>query len=113
MAAAEIRVLGGAVARVSPEATAFAHRGARMIVNVAARYERADEAHVHEAWAVEFAAALRPRGGGAYVGFLGNDGRSRIHEAYPGRTWERLAAVKARYDPTNFFRLKHNIEAVT
>jgi FAD/FMN-containing dehydrogenase len=109
MAAAEIRVLGGAMARVSTEATAFAHRRARMMVNVAARYERPDEAVAHEPWLTDFAAALRPGGGGAYVGFLGDDGPARIRDAYPGATWERLAAVKNRYDPTNLFHLNQNI----
>ena len=58
MAAAEIRVLGGAMARVSTEATAFAHRRARIMVNVAARYQRPDEAVAHETWVTDFAAAL-------------------------------------------------------
>jgi hypothetical protein len=64
---------------------------------------------VHEAWVKGFAAALRQGDPGAYVGFLGNDGAARIREAYPGSTWERLAAIKARYDPTNLFRLNQNI----
>ena len=109
MAAAEIRVLGGAMARVSTEATAFAHRRARIMVNVAARYGHPEEAVLHEPWVTDFATALRPGSGGAYVGFLGEDGRARIHEAYPRETWERLVAVKMRYDPTNLFRLNHNV----
>ena len=109
MAAAEIRVLGGAMARVPIEATAFAHRRARITVNVAARYEHPEEAVVHEPWVPDFSTALRPGGGGAYVGFLGSDGPSRIREAYPGATWERLVATKMRYDPTNLFRLNQNI----
>jgi hypothetical protein len=109
MAAAEIRVLGGAVARVSSDATAFAHRRARVMVNVAARYAHPDEAVVHESWITDFATALRPDSGGAYVGFLGDDGRARIHEAYPRETWARLVAVKKRFDPTNVFHLNHNI----
>ena len=46
---------------------------------------------------------------GAYVGFLGDEGDERIRAAYPGRTWERLAAIKARYDPENVFRLNQNV----
>lgn len=46
---------------------------------------------------------------GVYVNFLSNEGEARLHEAYPGSTWERLAAVKARNDPTNLFRRNHNI----
>jgi FAD/FMN-containing dehydrogenase len=108
LAAAEIRVLGGAMARVSTEATAFAHRRARIMVNVAARYGRPEEAAAHQPWVTNFAAALRGRGG-AYVGFLGDEGQAHIREAYPGTTWERLAAVKTRYDPTNLFHLNHNV----
>ena len=113
MAVAQIRVLGGAMARVPEEATAFAHRSSRIMVNVAALYERPDEAPVHEPWLTAFAAALRQGEGGAYVGFLGEEGEERIREAYPGSTWERLAEIKGRYDPTNLFRLNQNIPPAT
>jgi FAD/FMN-containing dehydrogenase len=109
MAAAQLRVLGGAVARVPAEATAFAHRGRRVIANVAAMYQRPDEREVHEAWARDFAAGLAPQGTGAYVAFLGDEGEARVHEAYPGSTWQRLATIKARYDPDNLFRLNQNV----
>jgi FAD/FMN-containing dehydrogenase len=46
-----------------------------------------------------------------YVNFLGDEGEGRIREAYPGSTWERLAAIKARYDSTNLFRLNQNIRS--
>ena len=46
---------------------------------------------------------------GAYVNFLAADGAERMHEAYPGSTWDRLASVKRRYDPDNLFRLNQNI----
>jgi FAD/FMN-containing dehydrogenase len=109
MAAAQLGVLGGAVARVPAEATAFAHRGRRVIANVAAMYQRPDEREVHEAWARDFAAGLAPQGTGAYVAFLGDEGEARVHEAYPGSTWQRLATIKARYDPDNLFRLNQNV----
>ncbi|MCC7206038.1 MAG: FAD-binding oxidoreductase, partial [Anaerolineae bacterium] len=113
LAAAQIRVLGGAMARVPADATAFAHRQRRMMVNVAAIYAKPDEAASHEAWVTNFAAALRQGDGGAYVNFLGNEGAARIRDAYPGATWDRLAAIKARYDPTNLFRLNQNIPPAT
>src|SRR5574341_784812 len=113
MAVAQIRVLGGAMARVPAEATAFAHRARRIMVNVAALYERPDQAAEHEAWVAKFAAALgEGNDPGVYVNFLGNEGEARVREAYPGGTWERLAAVKARYDPTNLFRLNQNIPQI-
>ena len=46
---------------------------------------------------------------GAYVGFRGDEGEARVREAYPGATWDRLTAIKHRYDPTNLFRLNQNI----
>jgi len=113
MAVAQIRVLGGAMARVPADATAFAHRSSRIMVNVAAVYERPDEAAVHEPWVRAFAAALRQGEGGAYVNFLGDEGEARIRDAYPGSTFERLAAIKGRYDPTNLFRLNQNIPPAT
>src|SRR5215211_6812690 len=109
MAVAQIRVLGGAMARVPAEATAFAHRSSRIMVNVATLYERPDEAAVYEPWITDFAAVLRQSDDGAYVGFLGDEGEGRIREAYPGPTWQRLAEIKRRYDPTNLFRLNQNI----
>ena len=47
---------------------------------------------------------------GAYVGFLGDEGPARVHQAYPGPTWERLAEIKRRYDPANLFRLNQNVK---
>ncbi len=108
MRAAQLRVLGGAMARVPSEATAFAHRGRRIMVNVAAIYADPGERARHEDWVTRFTAALH-QGDGAYVNFLGDDGPARIHEAYPGATLERLMAVKRRYDPDNLFRLNQNI----
>jgi hypothetical protein len=64
---------------------------------------------MHEAWVAEFASAIEQSDKGAYVNFLGTDGEERIRAAYPGGTWERLAAVKAKYDPTNLFHLNQNI----
>jgi FAD/FMN-containing dehydrogenase len=109
MRVAQLRVLGGAMARVPADATAFAHRGSRIMVNLAAFYEGADDRVAKEAWVADFVAALRQGDAGAYVNFLGDEGEERIHAAYPGSTWDRLAAVKARYDPTNLFHLNQNV----
>ena len=79
------------------------------MVNLAALYQPPDEAAPHEAWVSSFTAALRRDHAGVYVNFLGAEGEVRVREAYPGTTWKRLAAIKARYDPANLFRLNHNI----
>jgi FAD/FMN-containing dehydrogenase len=55
--------------------------------------------------------ALQPYAAGVYVNFLGDEGAERIREAYPPATYARLAALKARYDPTNAFHLNQNIAA--
>ncbi len=109
MRVAQLRVLGGAMARVPSEATAFAHRGSRIMVNIAAFYDGPEDRAVREVWVSDFAAALRQGDTGAYVGFLGDEGLARVRQAYPGSTWDRLVAIKRRYDPTNLLRLNQNI----
>jgi FAD/FMN-containing dehydrogenase len=107
--AAQIRVLGGAVTRVAPDATAYAHRQRKLMVNVAAVYASPTEDGVHAAWADDAAAAIRRGDDGAYVNFLGEEGAERVRAAYPGATWDRLAGVKRRYDPDNLFRVNQNV----
>jgi FAD/FMN-containing dehydrogenase len=109
MRVAQLRVLGGAMARVPVEATAFAHRRSRIMVNLAAFYTDLEDQAVREAWVANFAAALNQGDSSAYVNFLGDEGAARVRDAYPAPTWERLAAIKRRYDPTNLFRLNQNI----
>ena len=109
MRVAQLRVLGGAIARVPVEATAFAHRsepddGQRRRV-----LRGRGGPGVREAWVEELADALRPGRRGAYVNFLGDEGEERVHAAYPGATWDRLVAIKARYDPDNLFHRNQNV----
>jgi len=111
MAVAQLRVLGGAMARVPVDATAFAHRKSEIMVNVAALYNDPNQKAEHEIWATNFAAALQQSDKGAYVNFQSDEGtdEERLRAAYPSRTLKRLAAIKAQYDPTNLFRLNQNI----
>jgi FAD/FMN-containing dehydrogenase len=109
MPVAQLRMLGGAMARVPADATAFAHRASRIMVNIAAVYGAPEEAPVHEAWVSDVAADLRQGDAGAYVNFLGDEGDERVRAAYPDATWQRLREIKRRYDPTNLFRLNQNI----
>jgi FAD/FMN-containing dehydrogenase len=110
MAAAQLRVLGGAMARVPEGATAFGHRGAKMMLNVAALYQSPDEGAEHKAWVGSLATALSDGTSAAYVGFLGDEGDQGVRRAYPPATLERLAEVKRRYDPDNLFRLNLNVQ---
>lgn len=109
MAVVQLRVLGGAMARIPADATAFAHRKSKIMANVAALYDQPEQKATHEAWVANLASQLQQSDKGAYVNFLGNEGEERIRAAYPNETWERLAAIKAQYDPTNLFRLNQNI----
>jgi len=109
MRAAQLRVLGGAMARVPADATAFAHRSSKIMVNVAAFYEGPQDRAAKEAWVNGFVSALDQGNWGAYVNFVVDEGPERVRAAYPGGTYERLAAVKATYDPGNLFRRNQNI----
>jgi FAD/FMN-containing dehydrogenase len=109
MAATQMRVLGGAVARVPADATAYAHRDSRIMVNVAAMYQDPEERPKHAAWVTGLADELRQGNDGAYVGFLADEGEERVRAAYPGPTWDRLREIKREYDPDNVFRLNQNI----
>jgi FAD/FMN-containing dehydrogenase len=109
MRVTQIRALGGAMARVPAEGTAFAHRSSRLMTNVAAVFMHPEAREKYEAWVGDFAAALRQDDAGVYVNFLAGEGLDGVRAAYPGATWDRLTATKRQYDPDNFFRLNQNI----
>ena len=109
MAMTQIRILGGAMARVPAEATAFAHRDANVMVIVMTPFEDPADLPTHAAWTQSYFEALQPKATGVYSNFLEAEGEARIREAYPTATYRRLADVKRRYDPTNLFRLNQNI----
>jgi FAD/FMN-containing dehydrogenase len=113
MAVAQVRALGGAMARVPAQATAFAHRDRRVMAGVGAVYDQAADKPVHDAWADDFAAALRQGDPGVYVNFLADEGPGRVRQAYPGATWVRLVEVKRRWDPDNLFHRNQNIPPVS
>ncbi|HYI66018.1 MAG TPA: FAD-binding protein [Candidatus Limnocylindrales bacterium] len=113
MRAAQLRVLGGAMSRVPRDATAFAHRASRIMAIGVAFYEGEDERAVRQQWVERFAADLRQGVEGAYVNFVGDEGEAGVRSAYPGATWDRMVAVKTRYDPSNLFRLNQNVPPAT
>jgi FAD/FMN-containing dehydrogenase len=91
--------------------SALSHRDAPWNFNINAIWENADEDAQHIGWAQGFFAAMEPYStGGVYVNFLGNEGEARVRAAYDPGKYERLVALKDRYDPTNFFRLNQNIK---
>jgi FAD/FMN-containing dehydrogenase len=101
--------LGGAVARVHPDATAFAERTAPFALNINGVAESpADDALV-TAWTRATFEAVEPFStGGVYVNFVGDEGEARTRAAY-GSAYDRLAALKSRYDPENVFRSNQNV----
>ena len=109
MSGVEIRVLGGAMARVPADATAFAHRERRLMVTFGAGYQDPAQTASHETWVADSLAAMRPAAHGVHVSFLADEDTARVHEAYPEETYQRLAAIKRRYDRTNLFRVNQNI----
>ncbi|HKH42392.1 MAG TPA: FAD-binding oxidoreductase [Solirubrobacterales bacterium] len=109
MNAVQLRVLGGALARVPNDATAFAHRDRGLMVNIQAIYADEGERETHQAWVDGLADSIGKNGTGGYVGFLGEEDEESLRAAYPGGTWERLRGLKRRYDPDNLFHLNHNI----
>ena len=106
---AQLRVLGGAMARVPVDVTAFAHRKRRIMINAAGLYERIEEADAQEQWVERYASRLQRGERGRYVNFLSKEGPAGTREAYPVDTWKRLLAIKHRYDPTNLFHLNQNV----
>ena len=113
MRVSQLRVIGGAAARVPVDATAYAHRASKIMVNLAAFYEGDEEKARRQAWLDEFAAAIDQGDSGEYVNFVGDEGEAGVRAAYPGATWDRLAAIKATYDPENLFRLNQNVPPAT
>jgi FAD/FMN-containing dehydrogenase len=105
----QMRALGGAIARVPAEATAFAHRHRRFMVNVAAFYEGEEDRPSRERWVQDLARVVTEGDRSGYVGFLGDEGADRVRAAYPGATWDWLRRIKAEYDPGNLFRQNQNI----
>jgi FAD/FMN-containing dehydrogenase len=104
--------LGGALARVGEDETAFSQRDATHNVNINAVWTEDDpDADRHVAWARAFFDAMQPHAGGrVYLNFLGDEGEDRVRQAYGTEHYERLVEIKRKYDPTNRFRLNQNIE---
>jgi FAD/FMN-containing dehydrogenase len=111
LSAIPIFCLGGAVARVPEESTAFPYRDASHDINIVASWlpDEAGDADRHIEWVHGMFHALEPHSRGVYVNFTSDDANERVRQAYNDNQWTRLTALKAKYDPTNFFRMNANI----
>ncbi len=105
-----IAQMGGVQSRVAPTETAYWHRDAAFVMNVHTRWEDAGDDDRCIAWARQFFDATAPHAtGGVYVNFMPDDEQDRVGAAY-GENFERLLALKRKYDPDNLFRLNQNID---
>jgi FAD/FMN-containing dehydrogenase len=110
LSAVLVEHLGGAVARVGRDDTAFDHRDADYNWAVIARWTDPAEADANIAWARELWEAMRPFARGTYLNYLGvGDAPERVRDAFSPEKYARLAALKREYDPENVFRGNQNI----
>jgi FAD/FMN-containing dehydrogenase len=101
---------GGAVARFGDDESAFGNRSAQYVLNAIARSPSAEGFEDNIAWARGTTEALAPVSRDAgYVNFMGDADDQRLRASYGDAKYERLVALKRRYDPTNLFRLNQNI----
>jgi FAD/FMN-containing dehydrogenase len=101
--------MGGAVARMGDDETAFNGRTAGFTYNIGACTETDAGFEQERDWVRSFWSALAPWHEGVYVNFLGDEGTDRVCQAYGPEKYERLQALKQKHDPDNFFRLNQNI----
>jgi FAD/FMN-containing dehydrogenase len=110
MTAVIIMPLGGAVHRVSDDATAMGWRGAKWGIHVLGEWPDPSENEEQIAWVRNVDAAIQPWAQkGAYLNYLMDEGEQRVKESF-GAHYKRMEELKNKYDPTNFFRLNQNIK---
>jgi FAD/FMN-containing dehydrogenase len=108
--AVHVYPIDGAVARVGAAETAFANRGMKYSPVIAAQWMDPADNEANIAWARGYAEALRPySAAGGYVNFMDAEDQGRVAENY-GANYERLVAVKGKYDPGNLFHVNQNIK---
>ena len=101
--------LGGAISRVGEDDTAYTGRSAGHTININATTETSEGFEAERQWSRDFWTALQPHHAGVYSNFLMEEGADRVRESYGAAKYERLKALKRKYDPDNFFKLNQNI----
>jgi len=102
--------MGGAIARVPTDATAFPHRRAHTLLWIISAWRPDEDAEPHLQWGRSISDAMQQyAAGGVYMNALGDEPAERIRSAY-GSNWQRLTEIKRRYDPDNLFRHNANIQ---
>ncbi|MBI4570319.1 MAG: FAD-binding oxidoreductase [Chloroflexi bacterium] len=108
--AMHIYPINGACHRVSPDATAFAYRDAKFATVIAGVWPDPADNEKNVKWVKDYYKALEPHSAaGGYINFMDGDDQGRIKDNYKGN-YDRLAKIKAKYDPTNLFRMNQNIK---
>jgi FAD/FMN-containing dehydrogenase len=107
------RGLGGQLPNISRDETAFVHRDKRYFVAVLGLwFDPEDDGQAHIAWVEDIWNRVAHLRDGVYCNFLSDEGHDRVREAYNEDVYQRLALVKAKYDPGNMFRFNQNIRPV-
>jgi len=101
--------MGGAVSKVGDGETAFHGRNAGFTFNINGNSETGEGFDAEREWARAYWTALEPYHTSVYVNFLMEEGEERVRQAYGSEKYDRLKALKRKYDPTNFFRMNQNI----
>lgn len=109
----EVLAMGGAIDRVTKDATAYPHRGIKWAFNVVGLWDETSDDAENIAWVRRAYAALAPHAtGGAYVNYMGGEEPGGVEAAYgSGTTLHRLQAIKAQYDPENLFCFSQSFKA--
>jgi hypothetical protein len=100
---------GGTMSRAGDEETAFNGRSTGFTYNIGASTETSTGFAEEREWVRDFWSALRPWHEGVYVNFLGDEGTERVRQSYGSKKYDKLQALKRKYDPDNFFRINQNI----
>jgi FAD/FMN-containing dehydrogenase len=102
--------MGGAIARVDDDETAFGERNARFNIHYLSMWADPSENETNIAFTKDLAATMRPWStGGVYLNFIGDEGMSRVEAGFGKAKWQRLREIKKKWDPDNFFRINQNI----
>lgn len=105
----DMHQIGGAIRRVDEDDTAFSHRDANYVYNIVSAWTDPAEDERNIAWSRDVWSDLRPYAiGASYINFMGSEGEDKVKASY-GPKYQRLAELKQKYDPTNFFHQNHNI----
>ena len=97
------------MSRVGDNETAFNGRKAGFTFNINGNSLSGEGFEAERAWARSYWSALAPYHTSVYVNFLMEEGQERVRQAYGSEQFDRLKALKRKYDPTNLFRLNQNI----